>query len=302
MPKICMNRKMIFSSVCLAAQLFATENLSVVEHSIEFKFVDASKSDTNRIICENGDFGKLIYSKDKELTLQKDGSNAFLKLSPVITKSNGIVINSKVNEFTRDAYLECDSKIYSINFIPKDIPAQTIVLMDKAKDKTKSINPKAKEFEKANDFEKTMIDMIKSTYKEIPPEGYSIEYKNDVVMNFDELELKNTKKYIGSGYVVDEYLITTKMKVEIDEKMFVPYIAKNPLAIALTDLLLDENKQARLLVVSNANPDPITEDVKKKNFYKSLEDYNKKDKEVKEEFNSKNTVSKDVLDFIGNDK
>ena len=42
-----------------------------------FQFIDISKTDVNRIICENGNIGKIVYSKDKELTIQKDGENAF---------------------------------------------------------------------------------------------------------------------------------------------------------------------------------------------------------------------------------
>lgn len=297
-----MMKKIFVASALLTSILFAENNLTMVEHSISFKFVDVSKSDTNRVLCENGEFGKIIYSKDKEIKMQKDGANAFIKLSPVITKSNGILVNSTVNDFTRDVYLECDSKMYSLNLVPKDLPAQTIVLMDKSKSEIKGENIKAKEFEKANSFEKTMIDIIKSVYKDTPPAGYTVDYKNEVIQKFDELEFKRNKVYSGNDYNVSEYLITAKNNIEIDEKMFVPYITLNPLALALTDLNLSTGQEARLLVVSNSKGDVVTIDEKKKNFQESLAEFNKKNEEDKLQKMNKTSINQDVLDFIGDEK
>ena len=76
------NKKLLVSSLFLiASSLYSNEidaNLKKIEHSLSFKFVDVSKTDVNRIVCENGDIGKIVYSKDKELTIQKDGENAFI--------------------------------------------------------------------------------------------------------------------------------------------------------------------------------------------------------------------------------
>ena len=53
--------------------------------------------------------------KDKEISMQKEGENVFVKLLPVTTKSNDVIIENLVNDFTRDVYIECNEKMYSFN-------------------------------------------------------------------------------------------------------------------------------------------------------------------------------------------
>ena len=57
-----------------------------------------------------------LKAKDKEISMQKDGSNAFVKLLPVTTRANGTIIDSRVNDFNRDVYIECNNKMFSLNF------------------------------------------------------------------------------------------------------------------------------------------------------------------------------------------
>ena len=258
----------------LSANSIIDNNLKKIEHSLSFKFVDVSKTDVNRIICENGEFGKVVYSKDKEISIQKDGENAFIKLLPVITRSNNVVIDSVINEFNRDVYFECNQKIYSLNLIPKDISAQTILLFD---DGTRKNNIEAKRFEQSSPFEKTVINIIKNVYKEKEPDGYVTKILPPKYIKFNELELLPTKTYTGNDYMIYEYKITALENIELDEKMFINFVANNPLAISLSELNLQKNEEARLFVVSNATPDPITLEEKKQNFFSSLEDLNNKD-------------------------
>lgn len=278
------NKKLLVSSLFLiASSLYSNEidaNLKKIEHSLSFKFVDVSKTDVNRIVCENGEIGKIVYSKDKELTIQKDGENAFVKLSPVTTRSNGIIVDTIVNDFIRDIYIECNKKIYSLNLTPKDISAQTILLFD---NNTKKDNQEAKRFEKSNSFEKTLIDIIKSIYKEKEPDGYISKLLPPKTIKFSELELTPTKTYSGNDYFVYEYRIKALKDLDLDEKMFINFVASNPLALALTQLNIEKNKEARLFVISNASPDPISIEEKTNNYFKSLEELKIDEENIKKE-------------------
>ncbi len=260
-----LNKKFLISALFLfSSSLYAKSeidaNLKRVGHTLSFQFVNVSKTDVNRIVCENGEIGKIVYSKDKEISIQKDGENAFVKLLPVTTRSNGVVVNTLINDFVRDVYIECNKKMYSLNLTPSEISAQTILLFDNG---TKKENPEAKKFEKANSFEKTMLDIIKSVYKDKEPDGYIVKNLNANSIKFDELELLPTKTYSGNDYMVYEYKITAHKDMELEERMFVNFIASNPLALTLTELNLSKGKEARLLVVANATPDPITFEEKK---------------------------------------
>ena len=248
------------SSMLLNANDGNEQNLKKIKYSLSFQFANVSKTDVNRIVCENGEVGKLIYSKDKEISMQKDGSNAFVKLLPVTTRANGTIIDSRVNDFNRDVYIECNNKMFSLNLVPTDITAQTILLTS---DGLSVNNENAGRYEKSNSFEKTVIDIIKNVYKDKEPDGYGVKQIKQASIKFKEIELFPRKVYAGNDYKVYEYKIVALEDVELDEKMFINFIANNPLALSLTDLNLKKGKEARLFVISNALVDPLTLDEKK---------------------------------------
>lgn len=290
-----LNRRFLLSAFFLStASLFAETieaNLKNIEHSLSFKFVDISKTDVNRIICKNGEIGNIIYSKDKEFTIQKDGINAFIKLSPVTTRANGVIIESLVNDFTRDVYIECNKNIYSLNLVPKDITAQTIVLFDNGPIKE---NIEAKRFEQSNSFEKTIIDILKSIYKDNEPDGYIAKLLKPKTIKFDELELTPTKTYTGNDYIANEYKIQALKDIELEEKMFLSFVSSNALALSLTELNLNKGEEARLFVISNSTPDPMTIEQKTQNYFNSLGELQKL------EDANKKTTTNDITDFVEN--
>ncbi|MDX4028404.1 TraK domain-containing protein [Aliarcobacter skirrowii] len=275
----------IIASIAIFSTLNANDepNLKKIDYSMSFKFVDISKTDVNRVICEDGSVGKVVFSKDKEISIETDKENAFIKLLPVVVRKNGIVVNSEVNDFQRDVFIECNKSIYSLNLIPRDISAQTILLVNTTGNNKNNIE--ATKFEKANPFEKTVTTIIQDIYKSNTPQGYKKINLKAKTLKFQELEFKPTIKYVGSDYIAYEYSIKANDNIEINEKMFLDFIASNPLALALTDLTIEKNKTARLLVIANATPDPITYDEKIKNYEKSLKELNKKSNKAKKEAN-----------------
>jgi len=288
-----LNKKVLVSALFLIMPiLYANKldnGLKKVEHSLSFKFVNVSKTDVNRVICANGNIGKVIYSKDKEISIEKDKENAFIKLLPVVTRANEAVVESVVNEFNRDIYIECNKKIYSLNLTPKNITAQTILLYD---DSLTNENIQAKKFEQSNSFEKMVSNIIKSVYKDKEPDGYITKRLKSKTIKFNELELLPTKTYLGNEYIVYEYKITAKTDIELDEKMFVNFVANNPLALSLTDLNLSKGDKARLFVIANNTPDPITIEQKTKKYLKSLKELEAKDKKDTEA--TKSLEKKDI--------
>lgn len=254
-----LNKKFLVSALFLISSsslLVANDvNLKKIDHTLSFQFVNISKTDVNRVICENGDIGKVIYSKDKEISIQKDGENAFIKLLPVTTKANGIIVNTVINDFIRDVYIECNKKMYSLNLSPTDTTAQTILLKN---DGTSKNNEVAQSFERSNSFEKTIIDIVKKVYKDIEPDGYIVKKIDQKPISFTELSLIPIKTYTGNDFIVYEYKIIAKEDIEIDEKMFINFIANNPLALSLTELNLKKNQEARLFAITNSTPNAMS--------------------------------------------
>lgn len=300
-----LDRKILISSILITSTLFATNptvlntadnNLKTIEQSLSYRFTNISKTDVNRIACNGGEIGKIVYSKDKQISIQKDGENAFVKLLPVVTRANNVVVDTVVQEFIRDVYIECNEKIYSLQLIPKDISAQTILLLDN--NAPKKDNVAAKRFEKANSFEKMVIDIIKLAYKGQGPDGYTSTLLEQKTTDFNELTLTPTKKYEGNDFLVFEYKIKALVDIELDEKMFINFIVSNPLALSLTNLNLARGEEARLIVVSNSNPDPLSVDKKILNDSKTegLEKVNPNSLTPSNTFNKESTFSnKEVI-------
>ncbi|MDX9814679.1 MAG: type-F conjugative transfer system secretin TraK [Sulfurimonadaceae bacterium] len=232
-------------------------NVKKIDYSLSLRYVDISKTDLNRIVCKDGRIDAVNYSKDKEIAIEQGKSDAFVRLLPVTTTSNGQVINTTVNEFVREVFVECNDKTYSLNLIPKSIPSQTIVLVDSTVKADKRV---ARSYENSTPYEELILGLTKSIYKGIEPDGYETQNLNEPSVEFEELKLTPLRKHIGGEYAVYEYEILPKADIEIEEKMFLKYIAKNPLAISATKLNLKANESQRLIVVANAEPDVMTYD------------------------------------------
>ena len=230
----------------LIAKLMVTSNLlafQVVEGE-GYHFVDISLKDTNRIVCPV-DIGQAIFSKEKNIQVKVSGQNAFIKIIPhqafdPQTGEQRLIYPS----YPRELYLECGGKIFSLILTPKDIPAETIALRLPAHEREK-----AAEYEKSTSYLKTLLNLIKSAYLEQPPQGYRVLELNEPVKDFDKIEVFLRRKMEGAHYVVNEYIITAKTRVRLDEIHFL-HIVQNPLAISLTKLILARGETARLFIVA----------------------------------------------------
>lgn len=286
----------------ISISLANAKSLTIITNNADYKYIKISKSDTSRIKCTTGKIGEIVYSKDKEMNVKKLKDNAFIKLKPVIGRSNGVVISKSINTFNRELYLECNKKMYSFILVPSEIPAQTIVITDpyKKEKKAKVDIKKATKLEEANDFETTLSNLIKKAYKEEVPSGYTLEQVDKVVADFQELTLVHSKIYNGNNYNINVYIIKAKKDLRnIEEKVFLDYV-EHPLAITLTKHNFHKNESARLLVISNNNAPRYT--TKEKNTMLSKAIINleiKKNRKALKRIEAKHLVSDRIKKFIG---
>jgi hypothetical protein len=281
-------------------------NIKTIKDNNGYKYINISKSDTSRIECKSGEIGEIIYSKDKEITVEKSitkPNNAFIKLKQVVGTSNGVVISKTINTFNREIYLECGKKLYSFILVPKDITAQTIIIKSNNHNKqhiTMQDVKKAQKFEKAKDYETTLLNLIRSVYKEEIPTGYSVVLKDKVVEDFQELTLIDYKVYVGSHYSVHEYIINAKKLLSnLEEKTFLDYI-DHPLAIAITKYTIKPYEKARLLVVSNNHKANYTIKSTDKIISNAIKSLNlKRNKESIKYINNEKLITNRIKKFIG---
>jgi hypothetical protein len=231
---------LLTASVVFALEV-PSKGVQVVEFSHGWNVVYVSMGDVNRIVCEKGEVSTVVYSQEKEMQVKTEGRNVFVKLVPKEEGGGKMV----VSDFPRELYVECAGEVFQLLLYPKSIPATTIYLkLPYRKDTTK-----ARAFEKSSPFEEIVAKLIKSAYLEEIPDGYDVEFVNQSAGSFRELDMVLYKRYTGDRYVVEEYIITAKLNLELSEASFLPYL-KNPIAISIVKPILKEGESTRMFVVS----------------------------------------------------
>ncbi len=237
--------KRISLALLAASVVFASDvppkGVQVVEFSHGWNVVQISMGDVNRIVCERGEIATVVYSQEKEMQVKTEGRNVFVKLVPKEEANSKKVIS----DYPRELYVECAGEVFQLLLYPKSIPATTIYLkLPYKKDTTK-----ARAFERASPFEETIAKLIKAAYLEEIPDGYDVEVVNSPAGSFRELDMVLFRRYTGDRFVVEEYLITAKLNLELSEASFLPYL-KNPSAISIVKPILKEGETTRMFVVS----------------------------------------------------
>ncbi len=237
--------KRISLALLAASVVFASEappkGVQVVEFSHGWNVVQISMGDVNRIVCERGEVATVVYSQEKEMQVKTEGRNVFVKLVP----REEVKGKKVISDYPRELYVECAGEVFQLLLYPKSIPAATIYLkLPYKKDTTKARN-----FERASSFEETIAKLIKSAYLEEIPDGYDVEVVNRPAGSFRELDMVLFRRYTGDRFVVEEYLITAKLDLELSEASFLPYL-KNPSAISIVKPILKEGETTRMFVVS----------------------------------------------------
>lgn len=232
-------RVIIFLLVLLVpGAVIADNNVTVVKSTDGYVFVDISLKDISRIQCPE-EIKSTAYSKEKAIEIKTAGRSAFVKLLP---KKDPVKQTLIYEDIPRELFVECGGEVYSLVLVPKDIPSQTIVLYSGF-----SNIKKAKDFE-SNLYEKTITDLIRAAYLEIPPEGYRIKHMR-LVKNFKEIELIASSSYEGFGFEVMTYLITAKSDIELDERAFLEVLDGDTVAVAILKPVLKGGESTRLFVV-----------------------------------------------------
>jgi len=230
-------RKLVLFLSFFAFAFASGEEFHVVEGE-DYKYVNISLTDVNRIVCSS-EITRVVYSKEKNLEVKKDGRNAWVKILPV---KEGEVL--KYSPQPMELYVECGGRIFSLILLPKRIPATTIVLKVPYEDRKR-----AREFEaKANSYERLITSLIEHAYKEEPPPGYNVKNVNEKVREFQEIDLYLRRVYEGDKFLVEEYIITAKKEVYLDEGAFIPYV-RTPLALSIVKPSLKAGESTRLFVV-----------------------------------------------------
>lgn len=211
--------------------------------------VDFSSSDVNRISCQS-EIKDVIFSKEKGLTVKFSGKDAFVKF--LTTRKDGQTVYSAVPS---ELFIACGESVYNIIAIPRRIPARSVRL---SSGKMESIK-KNKSLLGALPFEKKVLSVVRSLYREEIPESFTVTTVNRKIELFKDLDLLLSRIAVidGEGIEAKEYRAVIvaggKEKIEFSEKDFLRNeISPRPLAISLDRLVLKKGETLRIFVIERA--------------------------------------------------
>ena len=233
------------SSEALIDRLKKYKNLPQIVEDEDYQAVEISLKDVTRVVCFTN-ITRVIYSKEKGMEIKTVDRNAFIKNLPkeaVDPMTGRIAID--YDSRPKEVYLVCGDKTFSLLLIPKDIPANTIYLKSSYVEKEKAFS-----FEKSNDYENTILKLLKSAYSENVPEGYSVDNIEKVLKEYQEIRLVHKRNYTGIMFEIQEYVVIAKKELNINEITLLEAISpKNPLAVSIISPLLRPNEQSRVFIV-----------------------------------------------------
>lgn len=219
--------------------------------------VSLSNLDINRITCMGDRPVKdVVYSVEKGITVEVNGSNAFIKLQ---MHQDSLSSKAEVIEDPVELYVVCgnENEVYTLIGVPKKIPAQWVQLASKAG----SIKKNQALFE-GKAFEKKIITLIKHAWKETYPDSYAIENVQRPVtvkgLEWLDISLRRVVTVEGEGFVIKEYALLINSELAEDErkvleKQFIAArITDNPLAISLDSLTIKKDAPTRLFVIERS--------------------------------------------------
>lgn len=145
-----------------------------------------------------------------------------------------------------------DNTVYTLIAEPRNIPAQTIELASRKKDIQKTISL----FEGLA-FEKKIILLIQSAYKDNVADNFTVKAVNQPLDIFRDMDVLFSRQVVadGEGLALNEYILSMKptsdnSSLPLDEKFFlVPEITQKPVGIALEHMTLTMGQTSRLFIV-----------------------------------------------------
>jgi len=233
------------SSEALMDRLKKYKNLPQIVEDEDYQAVEISLKDVTRVVCFTN-ITRVIYSKEKGMEIKTVDRNAFIKNLPkeAVDPMTGRIA-TEYDSRPKEVYLVCGDKTFSLLLIPKDIPANTIYLKSSYVEKEKAFS-----FEKSNDYENTILKLLKSAYSENVPEGYSVDNIETVFKEYQEIRLVHKRNYTGIMFEIQEYIVIAKKELNINEITLLEAISpKNPLAVSIVSPLLRPNEQSRVFIV-----------------------------------------------------
>jgi conjugal transfer pilus assembly protein TraK len=209
-----------------------------------------SNRDVNHVICVGGEIDDVKFSAEKGLSVEKGGSDAWIKFLVREVDDAGHVTRSYVTT-PSEFFVTCNGAIYPLYAEPSDIPAQTVTLVPGAAQRARANNdllgPLVEE-ERAVSITLAMLqDRVPASFSIVAPARDSFLL---AALPSARIYERRRVEADGTGLSASEYRVEVSGETTIDERAFLARaLGTRIFAISADRLNLRPGETARVIVV-----------------------------------------------------
>jgi conjugal transfer pilus assembly protein TraK len=209
-----------------------------------------SNRDVNHIICVGGEIGEVKFSAEKGVSVERGGSDAWIKFLVLETDDMGVKTRTYVTA-PAEFFVSCNDAIYPLYAEPGDVPAQTVTLLpgtaQRARANEALLGPLVEEERAVSIVLAILQDRVPASFAEVAPVRDSLTVTALPGVTATE---RRRLEIEGAGLSVSEYLVHAAQAATLDERSFLdPVFGSDIFALTLDRLVLSDKETARLIVV-----------------------------------------------------
>lgn len=209
-----------------------------------------SNRDVNHIVCVGGEIGDVKFSAEKGLSVERGGSDAWIKFLVLETDDMGAKTRNYVTA-PSEFFIACNEAIYPLYAEPADIPAQTVTLVpgpsQRARANTTLLAPLAEEERAVSIVLSLLQDRVPASFAEVAPARGKLAIARQPAVAITERRRLDVE---GAGLSASEYLVHASAPATLDERDFLDTgLGSDIFAVTLDRLVLAADETARLIIV-----------------------------------------------------
>ena len=209
-----------------------------------------SNHDVNHFVCVGSDVDDVKFSAEKAISVESNGSNAWVKFLVKETEDAGRTTRTYVTA-PSEFFVTCGGTVYSLYSQPADIPAQTVQLVPGASQKAKAnedLLAALPEEERGVSISLAVIqDNVPASFSQVATAAGTI-----TLQTVPGAVLTERRRFAieGSGLAVSEYIVEARAPLQLNESMFLNVALGASIAdVTLDRLNLAVGETARLVIV-----------------------------------------------------
>ena len=209
-----------------------------------------SNRDVNHLICVGGEIEDVKFSAEKAISVEKGGSDAWIKFLVKEVDDAGTITRSFVTTAS-EFFVTCNGAIYPLYAEPSDIPAQTVTLVpgstQRARANDELLGPLVEEERTVSITLAMLQDRIPASFTAVAPRAGPIRVAALPNARISEIRRVEVE---GSGLSASEYRVEVPTETLLDERVFLDSaLGIRIFSVTADRLSLKAGETARVVIV-----------------------------------------------------